>query len=1131
MSERELANQIFKILDSLGYEDASHTCRNFASSFKHPFSQNIEQALYKFPLLRGEAKEQAYRVIDTLINPQLFAQAPIPATKEKLYTDLVEIILSFVDFCFKQGENIELNFLHILLKKNREFNAYLSSLFNLEQPEANTFAYVQELPLKTQRQSYNRVDCGLYINGILIGLVEFKDKAYDLSKAVDQLHNHQYNATDLTTPYTLFSQLLVAIAGDSMAYSSVGEAVVTETKLKPIKFKPWQFDPSVKDFINHKVATQINAFWQKKSESNLHKTLVENIISFFSPYRLLDLLENFIFYNVDGNKVVNKIIARQNQYHGMAAIRFRLMCQFFSDIYTLKGEYQKYVAKHLHKYDASCMINHAPGSGKSIVITLLIKWALNNINKIKLLAIFDRNDLEEQFTQMQGKSEIIKNTDMSLESDLYNCTNGQDLKISLADNSRKVIITTLQKFNHAAPQAFEDANSEEEQTQGMTQALEQISAQVKQNLTKCNFLAIVDECHRSHSGKFHSSLKSLLPPDSHFLVGLSGTIDPNIYENVTNKKTVVLSEANFGDVVHTYSYLQSEREGNIFDITYVRPQIEEATSSFEQLSAEKKQEIKDIIEEQGYSQSQIARAINSKLSHFEPTQVVPFIAQYVEKYLRARNPEDKEWGGLLVTENIDQAFVYAQLLEHYNQQVSLEQQIPFALITSFSLNKGANFESAKSENYTQHVRYMQQLIGEEQKTINESEIGDSAKRAYEEKMVRLFKQDPKQLRLLILVDKLTTGFDAPKARLIMLARNLKDKKLIQTISRVNRFAPDKQAAYLVDFADNFENIHKAIHDYVIVPDQYANSNPEASYKQIRLEQLRKDLLGYYDKVKHFCETYQITGISSSQNSGFAQVTCSWHEFNLHLHQHKNNLQFLKDAKSFRNNLKKIVSLLVICASIEPQSFSEQDKQALNFALQLINHLEKSISLPVESHETSLRDLIEFIELKLNNQLLDKMLGIEESVLENSLDQIVDQLIAQKSNISQPESQDLTRYATLEEIIATSLQKFQEKIQRELGLMVSINELKEAFVELEKIDFNHPELAQEISSKYQNYLANYLSCFKKLHDTRDLEKHCQHLSKSFANSQDLSKEENLALKETLEVVHQKIIALFTKHRLL
>jgi type I restriction enzyme R subunit len=86
--------------------------------------------------------------------------------------------------------------------------------------------------------------------------------------------------------------------------------------------------------------------------------------------------------------------------------------------------------------------------------------------------------------------------------------------------------------------------------------------------------------------------------------------------------------------------------------------------------------------------------------------------------------------------------------------------------------------------------------------------------AYEKKAKERFIKEPGQMKLLIVVDKLLTGFDAPPATYLYIDKSMRDHGLFQAICRVNRLDENgKDYGYIVDYKDLFKSLEGAVQDY------------------------------------------------------------------------------------------------------------------------------------------------------------------------------------------------------------------------------------------------------------------------------------------------------------------------------
>ena len=85
---------------------------------------------------------------------------------------------------------------------------------------------------------------------------------------------------------------------------------------------------------------------------------------------------------------------------------------------------------------------------------------------------------------------------------------------------------------------------------------------------------------------------------------------------------------------------------------------------------------------------------------------------------------------------------------------------------------------------------------------------------FEKAVKKKFIEEPGQMKLLIVVDKLLTGFDAPPATYLYIDKQMRDHGLFQAICRVNRLdGEDKEYGYIIDYKDLFKSLEGAVQDY------------------------------------------------------------------------------------------------------------------------------------------------------------------------------------------------------------------------------------------------------------------------------------------------------------------------------
>jgi type I restriction enzyme R subunit len=145
------------------------------------------------------------------------------------------------------------------------------------------------------------------------------------------------------------------------------------------------------------------------------------------------------------------------------------------------------------------------------------------------------------------------------------------------------------------------------------------------------------------------------------------------------------------------------------------------------------------------------------------------------------------------------------------------QSTPFrgrcAVVTSYNPNAtdittedtGANSDTDKEFIYRTYTELLKNVDAAPGKTKTET---------YEDRSKDLFKREPANMKLLVVVDKLLTGFDAPSCTYLYIDKSMQDHALFQAICRTNRLdGDDKDFGYVVDYKDLFKKVEKAISVY------------------------------------------------------------------------------------------------------------------------------------------------------------------------------------------------------------------------------------------------------------------------------------------------------------------------------
>ncbi|MCB0200848.1 MAG: type I restriction endonuclease subunit R, partial [Anaerolineae bacterium] len=125
---------------------------------------------------------------------------------------------------------------------------------------------------------------------------------------------------------------------------------------------------------------------------------------------------------------------------------------------------------------------------------------------------------------------------------------------------------------------------------------------------------------------------------------------------------------------------------------------------------------------------------------------------------------------------------------------------------------------------------------------------------FEKEVKKKFVHEPGQMKLLIVVDKLLTGFDAPSATFLYIDKPMQDHGLFQAICRVNRLdGEDKEYGYIVDYRDLFQSLERSMHDYTSGAFEGYDKEDVEGLLTNRLEKARERLEEAREAAKALCE--------------------------------------------------------------------------------------------------------------------------------------------------------------------------------------------------------------------------------------------------------------------------------------
>ena len=461
------------------------------------------------------------------------------------------------------------------------------------------------------------------------------------------------------------------------------------------------------------------------------------------------------------------------------------------------------------------IIWHTQGSGKSLIMVWLAKWIREHVTNSRVLIVTDRTELDEQ----------IEKVFKGVREDIHRTKSGSNLVSVLNVSEEWLICSLIQKFSSS-----EESN------------IDAFIKDIRDNLPK-NFsvkgelFVFVDECHRTQSGKLHRALKTLLPAS--MLIGFTGT--PLL------KSDKPRSIETFGPYIHSYKYDEAVRDGVVLDLHYEARDIDQHITSPEKIDKwfeSKTERLTDLAKAQLKNRWATMRSVRSARDRL--WQIVADIVMDMEMRDRLKSGYGN---ALLVADSINSACRYFEMF----QQANLVGKC--AIITSYrpspSNVKGEETGEGLTEKLKQYDIYRKMLSEHfnepEDKAMHKVEL-------FEQEIKKRFIDKPGQMKLLIVVDKLLTGFDAPHATYLYIDKKMRDHGLFQAICRVNRLdGEDKEYGYIIDYKDLFQSLEKSITDYTgEVFDGYDKVDVEGLLKN-RLEKGRQRLEETREAIKELCE--------------------------------------------------------------------------------------------------------------------------------------------------------------------------------------------------------------------------------------------------------------------------------------
>ena len=527
-----------------------------------------------------------------------------------------------------------------------------------------------------------------------------------------------------------------------------------------------------------------------KEQSSLENPLDRALLQLCEKKRFLEIVHDFIVFDAGTKK-----LCRHNQYFGTRAAQ-----------------------DHVRRREGG-IIWHTQGSGKSLTMVWLAKWIWENVTDSRVLIITDRTELDEQ----------IEGVFKGVNEKIYRTKSGADLIATLNASTPWLICSLVHKFGGKG-----EGDSEAD-VEAFVQELNQ--ALPPGFKAKGDLYVFVDECHRTQSGELHKAMTSILP--NAVFIGFTGT--PLL--KTDKQKSIEV----FGRYIHTYKFDEAVKDGVVLDLRYEARDIDQNITSqakIDQWFEAKTKGLNDLAKAELKKRWGTMKKVLSCQDRLE--KIVADVLMDMETRDRLSSGRGN---ALLVSGSIYQACKFYELFE----KTDLKSKC--AIITSYRPDAAQIKGEESGEGLTERLRQFdiyRRMLAE---WFNESQEAAANKiETFEKEVKEKFIKEPGQMKLLIVVDKLLTGFDAPPATYLYIDKQMRDHGLFQAICRVNRLdGDDKDYGYIIDYKDLFRSLEGAVHDYTSGALDGYDKEDVAGLLENRLEKARERLEDARETVRALCE--------------------------------------------------------------------------------------------------------------------------------------------------------------------------------------------------------------------------------------------------------------------------------------
>lgn len=479
---------------------------------------------------------------------------------------------------------------------------------------------------------------------------------------------------------------------------------------------------------------------------------------------------------------------------------------------------------------AGGVIWHTQGSGKSLTMVMLVKKIMK-----------EKATENPRFIIVTDRIDLDKQIKDNFANTAMNPSRagtGKGLKALLQDKSKVIITTLINKFETVIKNKYIEKSSD-------------------------NVYVLIDEAHRSNYGGMYNYMKEVLPNSR--MIAFTGT--PLIAKKDRN------TYKQFGDPIHSYTMRSAIEDGITVPLVYEGRRVVQNDPSktidnyFESLTNGLSEEQKKVLKEK-YSRFKKLAEASSRLNLIAFDICDHFRNYCLPKGLKAM---------VVCSSRASAVEMFEIIKQNGNNDIHPAVCISFGDKDEEENNISTN-ALKKIKEY--HKKYVEPLFS-----------GNDER--YDESITGRFKNPEGDINLLIVKDKLLTGFDAPVAGVLYIDKPIQQHSLLQAIARVNRVYKNKDFGLIVDYWGIFGKLNQAVDMY---------NDAESGFNEFNKEDIEDAIFGPIDEKNKLEEAYKkVEGMFSISKNAASN---EWQEF----------LKNEETRKEFYENLKSFEKLLFLALS-------------------------------------------------------------------------------------------------------------------------------------------------------------------------------------------------------------------------